>query len=72
MSNFAKKAWGGGGSSDAYAHNITCMYTVSMCRLQKITIIFIAPQQIFLPNENDYIVYKFLKILEISHKLNMI
>lgn len=33
---------------------------------------FIAPQQIFLPNENDYIVYKFLKILEISHKLNMI
>lgn len=35
---------------------------------------FIAPQQIFLPNENGYtgIVYKFLKILEISHKLNMI
>lgn len=41
MSNFAKKAWGGGGSSDAYAHNITCMYTVSMCRLQKITIILL-------------------------------
>lgn len=65
MSNFAKKSVGGGQSYYMYVHS---QHVSSAKNYYN----FIAPQQIFLPNENDYIVYKFLKILEISHKLNMI
>lgn len=72
MSNFAKKAWGGG-AVPTPMHIILHVYVHSQhVSSAKNYYNFIAPQQIFLPNENDYIAYKFLKILEISHKLNMI